>query len=302
MNTKIKKCFYVIGVLLSLTSCDVFFDDGNVSSARFSSSDGGGSSSEIESLLTDVKIQSNNWYSFYELKDVGLGFDSFIKTELNQLKRGISLRLLGELRNYKVSSVEVFEKSKKAGSHGDFFKYDWPLDSNGVCKQELYINTGFTGRDEFYAYLSAVYGSVKPNMYYSKDFGGNLWKRISEADSDYYSYSGNQFEIEDSTLRLPETIGEIVPTAFGCQTFDLFGMKNVTTLVIPKNYKILEIRSFWKDVSLQQIYYEGNENDLIMFNLSKSSVMMYRENEPDPKKDDASYTYWHYVNDVPTIW
>lgn len=296
MSIKIKNVFYVIVVLLSLTSCKGFFEDENDSSAQFSSSN------DTKPLLTGVKIQSSSWHSFNELKGIGLEFDNFIKTKLDQTKRGISLRLTGDVRDYKISKVEVFQKSKKRGAEGGFFKYDWPLDSNGVCERELYINTGFTGRNGFYAYLSAVYGSVKPSMNYSKDFSGNLWKQVSETDLKYYSYSGNQSEIKDSVLRLPEKIGETVPTAFGRQTFDLFGMKNVTVLVVPENYRILEICSFWENVNLQQIYYEGNENNLTTFNLSKSSIMMYRENEPNPETDDSSYTYWHYVNEVPTIW
>lgn len=97
-----------------MTSCKGFFEDENDSSAQFSSSN------DTKPLLTGVKIQSSSWHSFNELKGIGLEFDNFIKTKLDQTKRGISLRLTGDVRDYKISKVEVFQKSKKRGAEGGF--------------------------------------------------------------------------------------------------------------------------------------------------------------------------------------
>lgn len=292
---------------LPLTGCDSFLDflnDGENSSSKTSSKNNDDNSSipGVNDYLHFVSLHSDEWYSFSDLSFMDL--DHFMSITLGS-RNGITLKLVGDLKNYNVFKVQVFAKSKKPYATGLFWEESWPTDSSGNCKGELYIKTGFTGSYGFTAYISSIYGFVKPTDSFYEDKNGFVWKKIvSDVDKSIsYSFSGCSNFAGGELLKIPATIGEIVPTKIGCNSFDMFGLKGVKKIIIPSNYTNITLQPFWKNVDFEEFYYEGGENDITTnYFLPKTSIRMYRENEPDPNIDSDEYIYWHYVDGYPQIW
>ena len=297
-----RKLFYLTLlplILLSITGCNLLDGDSN-------SAEEANENSNVDSF-DYVNIQSSEWYTFNQL--AYFDYSHFISMSLGS-SNGITLTLVGDTKNYDITSVKVYAKSKKpSATTGIDYSEEWPRDSHGICERSLYIKTGFVGYYGFTAHISNVWGSVKPFDKYLKDKENNLWQKIEEQSWSEngtavdYSFCGRNETIDSSLFRLPEKADNYTPTRFGANTFDVFGFKNVKTLIIPKNYTKIIVQDYWKDYAVEDYYYEGNENDLTTnYYLDKKIVKIYRETEPNPEVDSGEYAYWHYVDGKPQIW
>lgn len=275
--------------------CLIFLNEESSSNSSLSSS-----SSKTKKEDT-VYMRSAEWYSLGYLSF--MGWDSFMSIKLGD-RNGITLTLMGELENYEIWSVKVWAKSKKSGTEGLYYEKQWPVNSQGRCERQLFISTGFAGGYGFTAHISSISGNVKPGISLIKDKEGYLWRKIEENDGSInYSFSGKYDSVESETLRLPEKADDIVPTKIGYSIYDMFGLENVKRLIIPANYTNIVMQRFWKNVSFEEFYYEGNEADLTADSyIQKSYIRMYREEEPNPEIDSDEYLYWHYVDGSPQIW
>lgn len=110
--------------MLPLTGCDSFLNflnDGEKSSPKtsFTNNDDNSSASEGNDYLHSVSLHSDEWYTFSDLSFMGL--NHFMSITLGS-RNGITLKLVGDLKNFKVFNVEVFAKSKKRSATGFFMK------------------------------------------------------------------------------------------------------------------------------------------------------------------------------------
>ena len=95
-----------------------------------------------------------------------------------------------------------------------------------------------------------------------------------------------------SYVSIPDSVRTIESNAFSC-------CYQLTTIVIPKSVQSIDKNTFWDARSLA-IYYLGTPSDWLskFGELELSKVSYYSESKPT----DTSYSYWHYVNGVPTKW
>ena len=78
---------------------------------------------------------------------------------------------------------------------------------------------------------------------------------------------------------------------------------SLTSIVIPKSVTIIGENAFVECRSLNTVFYTGSVTNWNSVNKETSSIkdemlVYYSETQPT----DTTYNYWHYVDDVPTIW
>lgn len=91
-----------------------------------------------------------------------------------------------------------------------------------------------------------------------------------------------------------------------------FNCSNMTYIELPRSLIHVGYRSFAYCNSLTTVYYAGNQEEWEAINidsddtfyLTNATRYYYKQTEPSLNPENTAYNgnYWHYINDVPTIW
>ena len=90
-------------------------------------------------------------------------------------------------------------------------------------------------------------------------------------------------------------------TSIGDQAF--YNCSSLTSITVPNSITSIGNYVFYECVNLDKVFYTGSETEWSSISVGsgnnklKNSVYFYSEEEPT-----ESGNYWHYVDDVPTIW
>ena len=111
-------------------------------------------------------------------------------------------------------------------------------------------------------------------------------------DTGWYSFYGTPL----TEITLPDTVTRIYNSFRDCN--------QLKTIVFPINLISVPSQTFYLCSSLSEVYYKGNELDWSGVSISESSeeltfatVYFYSEKRPSEQGN-----FWHYINDVPTVW
>ena len=99
-----------------------------------------------------------------------------------------------------------------------------------------------------------------------------------------------------STTIIPNTVTRIKNNAFE-------SCSSLTSIVIPNSITFIGYNIFKDCSSLKAVFYEGsvtnwNNVDKRYLGIENKYVAFYSETKPA----DNDYRYWHYVDNVPTLW
>lgn len=125
-------------------------------------------------------------------------------------------------------------------------------------------------------------------------------KEIDEVNIPRYVTEIGMYAFSDcyniSFIELPRNVERIGVNAF-------YNCTNLTSIVLPKKVSFIGYNAFGNTNSLEKIYYNGKISDFEQiefennYDLDDNLIYYYSTTEPT-----SAGNYWHYVNDVPTIW